>query len=108
MVLNPYFVGALVEESGSIEAGKLVWSDKALSQLFFRGSVQPTKRNDASRNTNDDKVNEDYFVVSWELLTIFPVHELRDKEEELAGERVTLCFGWAKDFERLCILGVEW
>ena len=131
MGLNPKVIGPLVDESGTIEAGKLVWSDQALNQLFFSwppatglaagSEVEAAKGHhqeqqdgyglEAEREKDDFFFADDDDVAStpcWELLTFWTAADLREKEEQLFGARVTLAFGWAKDFERLCVLGVEW
>ena len=131
MGLNPKVIGPLADESGTIEAGKLVWSDQALNQLFFSlpratgsaaGSELEAAKGHHHREQQDgdgseaEREKDDFFfadddvasALCWELLTFWTAADLREKEEQLFGARLTLAFGWAKDFERLCVLGVEW
>ena len=132
MGLNPKVIGPLVDESGTIETGKLVWSDQALNQLFFSlpqatgaaarskaeaGKGHHCEQQQDGEGSEAEREKEDFFFADdddvaltpcWELLTLWTAADLREKEEQLFGARVTLTFGWAKDFERLCVLGVEW
>lgn len=83
--LNPRIIGSLADETGCLSSGKLVWSDRAWSELFLGDSQDP-----------------------WTELTGLGMEELRTVEEQLLYARVTLTFGWARTVGRLCILGVEW
>ncbi|KAI0012347.1 hypothetical protein F4779DRAFT_634301 [Xylariaceae sp. FL0662B] len=98
--LNPRLIGSLIDESGMIAAGKLVWCDDAWSQLFFGTSANETHVED---NGGGYLVEQ-----SWEDLTVLDTISLRDVEENLLYSRVTLTFGWSSLLERICILGVEW
>lgn len=95
--MNPRIVGSMVDESGTIVAGKLVWRDDAWTQLLFRDT------------TIHSEVEDDNLVrQSWEDLAAFDNDSLRVLEEQLLYSRFTLTFGWSSKLERLCILGVEW
>ncbi|KAI1806829.1 hypothetical protein F4811DRAFT_104753 [Daldinia bambusicola] len=97
---NPRIIGSVVDESGMIMAGKLVWHNDAWTQLFFGGKSSETLI------ANDSQT--DFVGQSWEDLTILSTAALRDIEEGLLYTRITLTFGWSSQLERLCIIGVEW
>ncbi|KAI1483125.1 hypothetical protein F4774DRAFT_416690 [Daldinia eschscholtzii] len=97
---NPRIIGSMIDESGMIMAGKLVWHDDAWTQLFFGGKSSDAPITNASET--------DLVEQSWEDLTIFDTAALRDIEERLLYTRITLTFGWSSQLERLCIMGVEW
>jgi hypothetical protein len=67
---NPKLVGTLIDETGSIACGKLVWSEKALEQLLGRNAVKLS-------------------ASSSELL--------RYLERRIMGLRITLVVGWRGD-----------
>ncbi|KAI1380947.1 hypothetical protein F4677DRAFT_205467 [Hypoxylon crocopeplum] len=100
LTLNPRIMGSVIDESGMIAAGKLVWRDDAWSQLFF-GSLTNETQAEGGSETN-------LVQLSWEELTTLDTNSLRYFEERLLYSRVTLTFGWSSKLERLCILGVEW
>jgi hypothetical protein len=67
--LNPRIIGPLADETGCIAAGKLIWSDRAWTELLF-GSVPPATSNAAEGKTcttkiktenSQDKSEVDYF-----------------------------------------------
>lgn len=101
LLLNPRVIGTLVDESGSMSSGKLVWKDSAWTQLFFGGS-------DKTETDADDDDSTNYGDQSWENLIAFDNNSLRDIEDQILYSRVTLTFGWASTLARICILGVEW
>ncbi|KAJ2901219.1 nucleic acid-binding protein [Zalerion maritima] len=68
-------------------------------------------KNAGGRDPGIEKDDDDLFdedSESWEWLTLLSSMELREIEEDILDSRITLTFGWAKEIERLCILGVEW
>jgi hypothetical protein len=101
LVLNPRIIGTLVDESGSMSSGKLVWKDSAWTQLFFGGLVK-------TRPGADDNDTTIFGDQSWEHLTALDTNSLRDIEDQMLYSRVTLTFGWASTLARICILGTEW
>ncbi|KAI9717432.1 MAG: hypothetical protein M1828_007194 [Chrysothrix sp. TS-e1954] len=81
--LNPRIVGTLIDETGAVAQGKLIWTDKAWTELLGRDA--------------DALVRE-----SGELR--------RALERRICCGRVCLVFGWAGEEvtgERLCVLGVR-
>ncbi|KAI5860239.1 hypothetical protein GGS23DRAFT_606989 [Durotheca rogersii] len=100
LALNPRILGSVIDESGMIAAGKLVWHDDAWTQLFFG--------NTTSEASVEDGFDADLIEQSWEDLTALDTNSLRDVEEQLLYSRVMLTFGWSSELERLCVLGVEW
>ncbi|KAB8290828.1 hypothetical protein EYC80_008465 [Monilinia laxa] len=94
--MNPKIIGTLVDETGCIAAGKLIWSENAWKELLGR-SVQD--------------------------LCQMACEEIRLLECRIVGLRLSLCFGWAGDEAgdvlggdsrgvggvggRLCVLGVR-
>ncbi|KAK3378101.1 hypothetical protein B0H63DRAFT_562159 [Podospora didyma] len=97
LTLNPRIIGCLVDETGSIAMGKLIWSDRAWTELFFG---DPSDAGDADQKNGAEN--------SWEELTGLDTNALRSVEEHLQFSRVTLTFGWSSVVGRLCVLGVEW
>lgn len=80
---NPKIVGTLVDETGSIAAGKLTWSQTGWEQLLGRTA-------------------EEFANGSPELL--------RYMEKRLQWLRLTLVVGWPGEemgTGRLCVLGVK-
>lgn len=96
--VNPRLVGRLVDESGSLAGGKLVWSDPAWTQLFSREAEWPA----------DDGNGGPPPEQSWTHLAALDTQALGNVEEQLRHSRVTLTFGWSAELDRLCVLGVEW
>lgn len=100
LILNPKIIGTLIDETGCIAAGKLIWSDNAWEDLLGRS------------------VNQ---------LCEMSMEEVRLLEWRMVGGRVSLCFGWVggewgvgagadmvgggagggETGGRLCILGVR-
>ena len=81
LALNPSVVGNLVDESGVVGQGKLIWSTMAWEQLWGR-SVK-------------------------ELVQMKP-KEVGRLESRLLGLRLNVRFGWDEGVGRLCVLGVHW
>jgi len=77
--LDPAVIGAVVDETGRVDAGGLVWSDDAWQGIFGR---------------MPDEVGG---------LTI---DVLREIEKDLMMKRVTLVFGWAEEVGRIAIARV--
>ncbi|KAK3684730.1 hypothetical protein B0T22DRAFT_196272 [Podospora appendiculata] len=108
--LNPRIIGSLADETGSIAAGKLIWSDEAWSELFYGNENSKTGE---KRPTNIDAVDlgsSDHHGIarSWRGLTDLETESLGDVEDMLQYARFTLTFGWFPAVGRLCVLGVEW
>ena len=80
LFLNPKIIGTLLDETGSIEPGKLLWSERAWEQLFGRTVQQVT-----------EMANE----------------EIRWLEQRILFMRVHLVFGWEESVGKLAILGVR-
>lgn len=108
----------MTDETGSIATGKLIWSDRAWTELFFGTTSHPVKESsagggrespnlhcDGGHGVGPDRERQD---VSWEELTTLDLATLRNVEEQLLYSRVTLTFGWSPAVDRLCVLGVEW
>ncbi|ORY59627.1 uncharacterized protein BCR38DRAFT_445069 [Pseudomassariella vexata] len=102
--LNPRVVGNMVDESGSVAAGKLAWSDDAWTQLFYG----PQTKTEKSDTDDGDYAGANLFGQTCEDLTALDSNSLRDIEDRMLFARVTLTFGWFPPLERMCILGVEW
>jgi hypothetical protein len=77
--LNPKIIGPLVDETGNIASGKLLWSDKAWEDLFGR--------------TASELVSERGQIIS--LL-----------EQRMKYMRITMVFGWSEDVGKLAALAV--
>jgi hypothetical protein len=91
--LNPHIIGPLLDETGSIASGSLIWSDAAWTQLLGRTA---------------------------EELAGSKMEQLRYMEERMRWLRITLLMGWGgEDMEgsgdggmgngtggRLCVLRV--
>jgi hypothetical protein len=78
--LNPKIVGTLVDETGSISAGKLLWSTQAWEELFGR----PV-----------------------EELVAGDIRIMKLMEQRMVYTRVHLVFGWAEEVGKLAILAVR-
>lgn len=78
--LNPKVIGALIDETGSISPGKLLWSAEAWEQLFGR----PV----------EELVAED-------------IHLMRVMEQRMLCMRIHVMFGWAEEVGKLGILAVS-
>ena len=77
--LNPNIIGTLIDETGSIAPGKLLWSDNAWEDLFGR------------------TVNK--LVVDDQAIGLL--------EQRLKYMRITVIFGWAEDVGKLAVLAVR-
>ncbi|KAF7914941.1 hypothetical protein BELL_0327g00060 [Botrytis elliptica] len=86
LIMNPKVIATLIDETGMISGGKLVWSEKAWKELLGRGT---------------------------EELCQMGVEEVKMLECRMVGLRFSLCFGWVGDAGgervggRLCVLGVR-
>lgn len=78
--LNPRIMGTLLDETGSIAPGRLLWSVSAWENLFGR---------------------------TVEQLLECGIFELSLLEQRLLGMRISVCFGWKADVGRLSVLGVR-
>jgi hypothetical protein len=78
--LNPTIIGTLLDESGCIGAGKLLWSASAWEELFGRSVLQ---------------------FISLES------REMRLLEQRISGMRITLFVGWKEEVGRLAVLAVR-
>ncbi|KAL9635718.1 MAG: hypothetical protein Q9164_003284 [Protoblastenia rupestris] len=77
--INPRLIGLLVDESGSITSGKLVWSDEAWWQLLGR--------------TTEELAGSDAILLKY-------------LEQRLLFLRLAVMFGWSADIGKLAILRV--
>jgi hypothetical protein len=77
--LNPKIIGTLLDETGSIAAGKLLWSPRAWEQLLGRTPAQ---------------------------LSQMKGEEIRALEQRMGFLRMHLVFGWAESVGRLAVLGM--
>ncbi|KAF7953327.1 hypothetical protein EAE96_006538 [Botrytis aclada] len=93
LIMNPKIISTLIDETGMINGGKLVWSEKAWKELLGRGTEQ---------------------------LCQMGIEEVKMLECRMVGLRISLCFGWVGEDGggggggggesvggRLCILGVR-
>jgi hypothetical protein len=78
--INPRLVGTLVDESGAVGCGGLVWSEAAWEQLLGRTAEELTQ-------------------ASKELLAYL--------EHRLLFLKVTLLFGWSEELKKLCVCKVK-
>ncbi|MCJ1398080.1 hypothetical protein MMC11_001277 [Xylographa trunciseda] len=78
--LNPRVIGTLLDETGSIAAGKLIWSDHAWELLLGR---------------------------TVEQLVGSSTPALKYLEHRMLFLRTTLLFGWSAEVGRLVVLGVS-
>lgn len=79
MYINPKIVGHLVDETGCIAPGKLLWSPRAWEQFFGR------------------TVKE---------ITEMTLEEVRLFEQRVMFMRIHVVFGWEDSVGRLAILGL--
>ncbi|KAH7350983.1 hypothetical protein BKA65DRAFT_453725 [Rhexocercosporidium sp. MPI-PUGE-AT-0058] len=77
--LNPRIIGTLLDETGSISPGKLLWSPRAWTQLFGRGVEEIAKMTG---------------------------EEVRLFEQRVLWMRCHLVVGWSGEVGRLGVLGV--
>ncbi|KAF9882057.1 hypothetical protein CkaCkLH20_00093 [Colletotrichum karsti] len=106
LVLNPRVMGVLVDETGCIAQGKLVWSEQAWGELFF-----PAAASDTGVEGGLETSPHPYPPSSpapWTGILALDTSGLRTLEEQMLYSRFTLTFGWSPFVERLCVLGVEW
>ncbi|MCJ1432732.1 hypothetical protein MMC27_002089 [Xylographa pallens] len=73
-------IGILLDETGSLAGGKLIWSTRACEQLLGRTAAQ---------------------------LVGSSAHALKYLEQRMLFLRVTLLFGWTAEVGRLVVLGVS-
>ena len=104
-------MGTLADETGCIAAGKMVWSDQALTQLFF-GNAKDNNTVELVRKTkclhgDIGGIPEDGLPL-WQDITWLNKDDLRSIEERMMYARLTLTFGWSHQVVRLCVLWVEW
>lgn len=78
--LNPKIIGTVVDETGCIAKGKLLWSDAAWEELLGRSVKEVT-----------------------EMAT----EEIRWLEQRIVFTRMHLLFGWAESVGRLAVLRVR-
>jgi hypothetical protein len=97
LVLNPAALGRLADETGCLSASKMVWSDRAYTELLFgTGKHQP----------DANGVGQD-----WRSVVGMDVSALKEEvDEKLAYCRVTLVVGWQGEggVGRVCVLEVDW
>jgi hypothetical protein len=77
--LNPKIIGQLLDETGAIAPGKLLWSERAWEKFFGR-------------------TLKEICVMSAEQIRLF--------EQRVLFMRMHLCFGWEESVGRLAVLGV--
>ncbi|KAG0652657.1 hypothetical protein D0Z07_0242 [Hyphodiscus hymeniophilus] len=80
LYLNPKIIGMLIDETGCITPGKLLWSERAWEQLLGRTVKEVTEM------TNE---------------------EIRWLEQRMMFMRMHLVFGWEESVGRLAILGMR-
>lgn len=76
---NPKIIGVLVDETGCISPGKLIWHEDAWTDLFDR---------------------------TMEGIASMDLEDARLYEQRLAFLRMHLCFGWSEKVGRLCIVAM--
>ena len=89
MILNPAVFGDLPDESGCADAGLLIWSERAFTQLLFGTPSHPEGGEGAD----------------WRDVTALDLAGLTKMDDKLFHERMTLWFGFAE--HRICVLGVS-
>lgn len=72
-------MGTLIDETGSIAPGKLIWHDEAWQDIF-------------------DRTIEGIAELDLETAKLY--------EQRLLFMRLHLCFGWSPDVGRLCIMAM--
>jgi hypothetical protein len=77
--LNPKIIGQLLDETGAIAPGKLLWSERAWEKFFGR-------------------TLKEICVMTPEQIRLF--------EQRVLFMRMHLCFGWEESVGRLAVLGV--
>ncbi|TVY57712.1 hypothetical protein LCER1_G001285 [Lachnellula cervina] len=77
--INPKILGTLLDETGAIAPGKLLWSERAWEKFFGR------------------TVKE---------ICVMSAEEVRLFEQRVLFMRMHLCFGWEESVGRLAVLGV--
>lgn len=111
LLLNPCTVGLLADETGCIAAGKIVWSDEALAQLFF-GNFKDSEVGALVTKIKclreDTRETSDGNLPWWQNITWLSKDDFRSIEERLIHARLTLTFGWSCQIGRLCVLWAEW
>jgi len=108
LTFNPRNIGQLVDETGCIGPGKLVWSDKAWTELFFGGNGSHQSDATCPTSAEGDQKRNSGAEHSWTELTALNSDEIRSVEQQLRYSRITLSFGWSSEVGRLCVLGVKW
>jgi hypothetical protein len=99
----------MVDETGCIATGKLIWSGRAWTELLVGVEEEMSPANDGQNACIGDGITRDTrSSSSWEELTALDLVALRIVEEQLLYSRITLTFGWSPAVDRLCVLGVEW
>jgi hypothetical protein len=73
-------MGTFIDETGSISAGKLLWSRQAWEELF--------------RRRIEEFVKMDYTAMEY-------------LERRILFQRITLIFGWAEEVGKLAVLAVR-
>lgn len=96
LVLNPAALGNLADETGSISASKMIWSDRAYTELLF--------------GTGTHKYNAHGVREVWRSIVDEDFAVLEEVDDKLAYCRVTLEVGWQGEggVGRVCVLGVDW
>ncbi|KAK3988309.1 hypothetical protein QBC44DRAFT_382419 [Cladorrhinum sp. PSN332] len=56
LVLNSRIIGPLADETGCVAAGKLIWSDRAWTELFFGSCPAPAENAEAESQTTKIKM----------------------------------------------------
>ena len=77
--LNPSLVGILLDETGSIECGQLLWSDKAWEELLGQHPRDLVRRDSKS---------------------------LKSLEARMLHMRLTFLIGWESGLKKLSVLSV--
>ncbi|KAJ0286316.1 hypothetical protein CBS470a_005924 [Colletotrichum nupharicola] len=110
LVLNPRVMGILVDETGCIAQGKLVWSEEAWGELFFPADVNTAVAASVVGEADSpaDITRPPPSSSKWMDILQMDTARLRLLEEQMLYARFTLTFGWSPFVERLCVLGVEW
>jgi hypothetical protein len=112
LALNSRIIGPFADETGCVAPGKLIWSEKAWTELLFgTGSymeeTSPVKMEECPQIKTEDEGAHDGGC-SWRGLTALDSSGIRSVEEQLQYSRITLVFGWSSEVGRLSVLGVEW
>lgn len=103
--LNPRIIGTMVDETGCLEKAKLAWNPQAWMELIFPGA---TPMLTTQGSTQDQECEESVTSQILTRISTQGLQSVKEAEDLLQQARITVTFGWARQFGRLCVLRVEW